>query len=36
LISEMIHQGIQKGMSKPQISKYILRQFKRSELNESF
>ena len=35
MISGMIDRGIQKGMDKTQLSKFILRQFKRSELNES-
>ena len=35
LISKMIARGLQQGMTKAEISKFILRQYKRSELNET-
>lgn len=34
-ISKMIAHGLQQGMNKAEISKFILRQYKRSELNET-
>lgn len=36
LISNMIASGLQQGLNKAEISKFILRQYKRSELNETF